>query len=91
MANDLVAVTALFFCSLVAAVVLFAVLKSTAVITKKEYQVGGAAAGFLLIYATLFGSYHQTQGQSLATCQAILTKQASELETSPSKAQLIRP
>jgi hypothetical protein len=47
--NDLVVVVALFACSLAAAVVLFKILQSTAVIQKKEYQVGGAAAGFLLI------------------------------------------
>lgn len=50
-------VTILFTLSLLAAWVLFNVLKSTATITKKEYQVGGAAAGFLLIYAALYYSY----------------------------------
>ena len=64
MQNDLLAVAALFACSLVAAVVLFKVLQSTAVIQKKEYQVGGAAAGFLLIYAALYSSYHQLQSAS---------------------------
>ena len=72
MPNDLVAVAALFACSLLAAVVLFTVLKSTAVISRKEYQVGGAAAGFLLIYAALYGSYHQLQGAQLTTCQSHL-------------------
>ena len=66
MQNDLVVVVALFACSLAAAFVLFNILKSTAVIQKKEYQVGGAAAGFLLIYAALYGSYHQLQDNSLA-------------------------
>jgi type II secretory pathway pseudopilin PulG len=64
--NDLLVVVALFGCSLAAAVVLFKILKSTAVIQKKEYQVGGAAAGFLVIYAALYGSYHQLQERSLA-------------------------
>ena len=72
MQNDLVVVVALFTCSLAAAVVLFKILQSTAVIQKKEYQVGGAAAGFLLIYAALYSSYHQLQNASLATCQASL-------------------
>ena len=72
MQSDLVVVVALFACSLVAAVVLFKILQSTAVIQKKEYQVGGAAAGFLLIYVALYGSYHQLQGASLDTCQSSL-------------------
>lgn len=72
MQSDLVVVVALFTCSLLAAVVLFKILQSTAVIQKKEYQVGGAAAGFLLIYVALYGSYHQLQGASLATCQSSL-------------------
>lgn len=79
--NDLLVVVALFACGLAAAVVLFKILKSTAVIQKKEYQVGGAAAGFLLIYAALYGSYDQLRGRSiaqqqqdksLAACQAAL-------------------
>lgn len=79
MPNDLVAVAVLFACSLVAAIVLFKVLKSTAAVRRKEYQVGGAAAGFLIIYGALFASYHQLQGgqirqQSvqLAACQSHL-------------------
>jgi hypothetical protein len=68
--NDLVVVAALFACSLLAAVVLFKVLKSTAVISRKEYQVGGAAAGFLVIYFALFTSYHQLQGAQLTACKS---------------------
>jgi type II secretory pathway pseudopilin PulG len=78
--NDLVVVAALFACSLAAAVVLFKILQSTAVIQKKEYQVGGAAAGFLLIYAALYGSYHQLQSASLAACEAGLSEDARLLE-----------
>ena len=61
MQNDLMVISALFACSLVAALVLFKLLQSTALIQKKEYQVGGAAAGFLLIYSALYGSYYQLQ------------------------------
>ncbi|MCU1260617.1 MAG: hypothetical protein JWO80_3502 [Bryobacterales bacterium] len=50
-------VTILFTLSLLGAWILFKVLKSKAIITKPEYQVGGAAAGFLLIYAALYQSY----------------------------------
>jgi hypothetical protein len=68
--QDLMVVAVLFACSLVAALVLFKILQSTAVIQKKEYQVGGAAAGFLLIYAALYGSYYQLQSVQLAGCEA---------------------
>jgi hypothetical protein len=85
--NDLFAVVALFFCSLVAAYVTFAILRSTAKIQKKEYQVGGAAAGFLVIYAALYASYHQLQGASLSKYQEDnkamaekLKEQADELQ-----------
>jgi len=61
----------------VAAFVLFKILQSTAVIEKKEYQVGGAAAGFLLIYAALYGSYHQLQAQQADRLQTQL-QQASQ-------------
>ena len=85
--NDLFVVIALFFCSLAAAYITFAILRSTAKIEKKEYQVGGAAAGFLVIYAALFASYHQLQGASLTKCQQDikamedkLNKQTEELQ-----------
>src|ERR1035438_3545773 len=50
-------VTILFTLSLFAAWILFKFLQSTATITKKEYQMGGAAAGFLIIYGALYYSY----------------------------------
>jgi len=43
--------------SLLAAIVLFKVLKSTALIKKAGYQAGGALAGFIIIYSTLYYSY----------------------------------
>jgi len=70
--NDLMVVAVLFVCSLAAAIVLFAILKSEAIIKKKESQVGGAAAGFLLIYSMLYGSYYQIQKLQVAACQALL-------------------
>jgi hypothetical protein len=78
--SDLEVVAVLFACSLVAAFILFYILKSTAKIEKKEYQVGGAAAGFLLIYSALYGSYHQLQNASLTACRASLSEQAGLLE-----------
>ncbi len=48
-----------FVLSLIGAFVLFKLLKSTAVIKKAGYQAGGALAGFLLIYSTLYYSYER--------------------------------
>lgn len=45
-----------FILSLIGAIVLFKLLKSTAVIKKAGYQAGGALAGFLLIYIALVSS-----------------------------------
>jgi hypothetical protein len=50
-------VTILFTLSLVAAWILFKFLQSTASINRKEYQMGGAEAGFLIIYGVLNYSY----------------------------------
>src|ERR1035438_6548706 len=72
-------VTILFTLSLFAAWILFKFLQSTASITKKEYQMGGAAAGFLIIYGALYYSYSglaksalDDSKQQLAVCQAAL-------------------
>src|ERR1039458_3589843 len=72
-------VTILFTLSLLAAWILFKFLQSTAAITKKEYQMGGAAAGFLIIYGALYYSYSglaksalDDSKQQLAVCQAAL-------------------
>jgi len=69
----------LFAASLVAAFVLFKLLQSTAAITKKEYQVGGAAAGFLVIYGALYGSYEHLQSLQLTSCQASLAADEKSL------------
>ncbi len=74
-------VTILFTLSLIAAWILFKFLQSTAAITKKEYQMGGAAAGFLIIYGALYSSYthlatlaRDQSKNDLATCVANLQK-----------------
>lgn len=53
----ILAVTVIFVLSLGGAIVLFKFLKSSAIIKKTGYQAGGALAGFLLIYGTLFYSF----------------------------------
>jgi hypothetical protein len=55
-------VAGLFTLSLVSAVVLFKFLQSTALIKNKDYQAGGAVAGFIIVYGMLHWSYTQTAG-----------------------------
>ena len=57
-------ISALFGLSLLAAWVLFKVLQSTAMVTKPEYQLGGAAAGFVVILTLLSVSYIQVDGKN---------------------------
>lgn len=53
-----------FVLSLIGAIVLFKLLRSTAIIKKFGYQAGGAIAGFLLIYSMLFYSYERISKDS---------------------------
>ena len=59
LSNPLLVIVVIFILSLVGAFVLFKLLKSTAIIKKAKYQAGGALAGFLLIYGTLYGSFYR--------------------------------
>lgn len=62
MENTLVVLTLIFSLSLIAAIVLFKILKSTALVKKAGYQAGGALAGFIIIYTTLYYSYTSISG-----------------------------
>jgi hypothetical protein len=53
----LLIISVLFGLSLLAAWVLFAKLKGTAVVTNPKYQLGGAAAGFVVVMSLLSGTY----------------------------------
>jgi hypothetical protein len=55
----LVVISVLFGLSLFAAWVLFKILRSTATVSKPEYQLGGAAAGFVVILTILSVTYIQ--------------------------------
>ena len=55
----LVVISVLFGLSLLAAWVLFKVLQSTATVSKPQYQLGGAAAGFVVILTILSVTYMQ--------------------------------
>jgi len=80
MDSPLVVVVVLFACSLAGAYVLFKILQSSALITRKEAQIGGAAAGFLLIFAALGTYYSKIQNADLATCQASLNSVNSQFK-----------
>lgn len=57
----LAVVAGIFLLSLIGAVVLFKFFRSTAIITGKTYQAGGAIAGFILLYSVLYGSYYKIE------------------------------
>ena len=59
----LLVVSVLFGLSLLAAWVLFELLKSTATVSKPEYQLGGAAAGFVVILTLLSVFYLQVDSK----------------------------
>src|SRR5262245_10763313 len=61
-ANPLQIVSILFALSLLAAVVLFAFFKSTAIIKTPKYQAGGAIAGFVIVYSILQFSFDRISG-----------------------------
>lgn len=59
--STLFVISVIFMLSLVGAVVLFKFFRSSAIVKTKSYQAGGAIAGFIIIYATLYGSYYQIE------------------------------
>jgi hypothetical protein len=63
----LVIISVLFGLSLLAAWVLFKVLKSTAAVTNKDYQLGGAAAGFVVILSLLSFTYMRVDDNTKQT------------------------
>lgn len=66
----------LFFLSLLAAVILFKFFKSSAIIKNKKYQAGGAIAGFIIIFVTLYTSYDHIEKRGYET----LKEQHKELK-----------
>ncbi len=59
LSNPLLVIIVIFILSLAGAFTLFKLLKSMAIIKKAHYQAGGALAGFLLIFGTLYGSFYK--------------------------------
>ncbi|MBZ5555219.1 MAG: hypothetical protein LAO21_21110 [Acidobacteriia bacterium] len=73
--NPLVIVCVLFFVSLLAAFVLFFFLKSTALVKTKQYQAGGALAGFLIVFFVSNNSYTK-----ISNFQEEIKKQQSTIQ-----------
>lgn len=59
--NSLVVVITIFILSLIGAYILFKVLRATAMIKNTKFQAGGALAGFIILYGTMFQSYQRLQ------------------------------
>lgn len=74
----LLVISVLFSLSLLAAWVLFNVLKSTATVTKPEYQLGGAAAGFTVILTLLSVFYMQVDSKQNQDTINKLTSQLAD-------------
>ena len=57
MRESLVVVIMIFLMSMAGAYILFKTLKATAIIKNAKFQAGGALAGFIILYATMFQSF----------------------------------
>jgi hypothetical protein len=77
----LVVISVLFGLSLLAAWVLFRVLQSTAAVKNKDYQLGGAAAGFVVILSLSSFTYIRVDNNTKQTQIDKLTSQLAD-ETS---------
>ena len=74
----LIVISVLFSLSLLAAWALFNVLKSTATVTKPEYQLGGAAAGFTVILTLLSLFYMQVDNRENEDERSKLSSQLAD-------------
>jgi len=77
----LAAIAALCGLSLGAAFVLFKFLQSTASVTKPEYQLGGAAAGFVVILGVLSVTYMKVSDKQSADALKSANQQIQDLQT----------
>ena len=77
---SLIVIAALFGMSLLAAYVLFKILQSTATVSKPEYQLGGAAAGFVVILSLLSFTYIQVNDKTNETKLSKAQQQITELQ-----------
>jgi hypothetical protein len=89
MSPELLAVAVCFLLSLGGAWVLFKWLSSTAGITRKDYQVGGAAAGCLLLFSALYGAYYYLEAMQLKATEEQLATCNAQLKTSETQEQIM--
>ena len=59
--SPLIVVSVIFLLSLIGAAVLFKFFESSALVKSRKYKAGGAVAGFIIIYALLYGSFDRIQ------------------------------
>lgn len=78
---SLIIIIVLFLLSLTAAVILFAFFKSTAVVTSKRYQAGGAIAGFIIVFGLLHLSFVKVAGyeNKIKGLQDTITKKTTKI------------
>jgi len=75
-------VAGLFVLSLLSAIVLFKFLQSTALIKNRNYQAGGAVAGFVIVYGVLHASYMQAANytQTIAAQKEMIASQKDTID-----------
>ncbi|HTP68532.1 MAG TPA: hypothetical protein VMJ35_06470 [Dongiaceae bacterium] len=83
----LAAIAALCGLSLGAAFVLFKFLQSTASVSKPEYQLGGAAAGFVVILGVLSVTYMKVNDKQSADALKSANQQIQDLQAKLQKAE----
>jgi hypothetical protein len=81
----LAVISVLFGLSLLAAWVLFERLKSTATLSKPEYRLGGAAAGFVVILTILSVTYIQVDDKKKQDNIAKLTRERDDARAEAAK------
>ncbi|MBI5179061.1 MAG: hypothetical protein HZA04_07350 [Nitrospinae bacterium] len=77
---DLIVIVTFFFLSLAGAVVLFKFFKSTAMVQSKQYQAGGAIAGFIIIFILLSQAYQKIKSDTVAKLTEDLKAAQLELD-----------
>lgn len=82
---NLLLIASFFFLSLVGAVVLFKFFKSTAAVQSKQYQAGGAIAGFIIIFMLLTFSYERIKNDTEIQQKNALDSTRQELDHAKEK------
>lgn len=94
--KSLLVIITIFILSLLGAFVLFRFLKSTAGIENKKFQAGGALAGFIILYFTMFQSYEKLQDmdkikEKLGQVQKLMESLQEKLKSSQINGTVMPP